>query len=147
MKKCNYNGAMGERIARIIFPALVRTDKIEDHQGIDGYLDGLSVQIKADERIAMSRNLYHEYWEKSYKQEPWRRSVAPVDLFLFITDGLWVMLYAHGLAKLEKGKKLTEIHPTSMGIKIPLCEVAIQAIHPHKFWVSFEEWQQYGVND
>lgn len=108
MNRCNYIGQMGESIAKIIFPCLEVTQRFEDKNGLDGRIEGKTIQVKADQRIEESGHIYHEYWEKSigHPEQPWRRSPSPVDLYLFVTAGLYVYISANALAKREVGRQL-----------------------------------------
>ena len=58
---------MGERVAMTLWPALRLTGSgsSEDLIGIDGYLEGRTVQIKADARIALSGKVFHEIYKKT----------------------------------------------------------------------------------
>lgn len=143
MNRCNYIGQMGESIAKIIFPCLEVTQRFEDKNGLDGRIEGKTIQVKADQRIEESGHIYHEYWEKSigHPEQPWRRSPSPVDLYLFVTAGLYVYISANALAKREVGRQLKKILPTSVGILLPLS--CLQPFtHTHPYWVSWEAWQQ-----
>jgi len=142
MNHCNYIGKMGERIARTLFPHMTIPTILEDQNGFDGRLGQKTIQVKADQRIEQSQKIYHEYWEKSIGREdqPWRRSPSPVDLFLFITKGLYVLLPADALAKLEENKMMKKILPTSMGFLIPLTDLR-PFTKEHSHWVSYESWQ------
>ena len=70
----------------------------EDKKGTDGYGFGLfgedRVQIKYDQRIAASGNIYHELYEKT-KGNPsqlWRASPHAAKWYIFTTVGLaWLV--------------------------------------------------------
>jgi len=111
-----------------------------DKQGIDAHIDGDSIQIKYDRRIATSGNLYHEIYEKTaYKEfQNWRKSPGIAALYLFITETdshiVGYKVAVNTLAEKEVNQRLIAISPnggdrTSMGFLIPLdaiskrCEV------------------------
>ena len=134
---------MGERIVKTLFPELVVATIHEDKGGLDGRIGNLTVQVKADQRISQSGNLYHEYWERTHEGQPWRRSPASVDIFYFITEGFWIDLNANDLAILEVGLTMARIKPrgqdTSIGVLIPLSRVATERRHLHDLWIAYEE--------
>ena len=143
MNSCDYNGKMGERIIATLFPHFQFSSPTQDQAGIDGFLGGLSVQIKADDGIAIWRNLYHEYWERTHEGQPWRKSPSCADLFFFVTAGLYVQLPAHELCLLEVGLPMVRIKPrgrdTSIGLLIALSRVPHTWVHSHTLWEPFAD--------
>ena len=101
----------------------------EDKKGTDGYGFGLfgedRVQIKYDQRIAASGNIYHELYEKT-KGNPsqlWRASPHAAKWYIFTTVGLAWLVATDVLAQAEKGRQMIQISDTSMGFLIPLAAI------------------------
>lgn len=130
----------GIEIAKLLFPELI----IEppgtwwDRVGIDGFLGEDAVQIKFDGRIALSRNIYHEIYEKSayHPEQPWRVAVGKVTHYIFTTEDATeiraILLSVNELAEIERNKPLRCISPntgapTSSGFIIPYDEIALLA--------------------
>lgn len=136
MNSETYIADMAVRIAQAVFPTLKIMGQTKDRQGIDAMLQGLTVQIKGDQTIAKTGNLYHEYYEKTKHnpEQPWRRSPAPVDHFIFVTEYLLVSLPIQVMAELEIGLPLRQINPTSIGTLIPLSRVGAQYQSRHVLW-------------
>jgi hypothetical protein len=109
----------GEDIAVKIWNVkLVERGSDKDRSGVDGYLDnGLSVQIKADQRITKTGNLYHEIYEKSigHYEQAWRHSPNNAQVIIFVTNGVTYKVNTDDLAVAENGLPLTQISETSMG--------------------------------
>ena len=102
-----------------------------DRYGIDGYLNGGTIQIKYDRRIAISGNIYHEMYEKSANNvsQPWRKSPGIAVAYIFTTETsdtiFGYLITVDELATKEIRRILTLINPnnacpTSIGILIPL---------------------------
>ena len=123
----------GVEIARILWPRLelVPEGSYWDKYGIDAHLDGETVQIKFDNRIALSGNIYHEIYEKSayHHEQLWRKSPGIAENYIFTTELatsiLGYLIKVDILAICETGKVLKTIYPnngeaTSMGFLIPV---------------------------
>ena len=96
-----------------------------DKNGTDGYFDGKPVQIKYDEAIANTGNIYHEIWEKTKgkNEQYWRHSPSRAYAYFFVTLNQAIYVPCNELAEAEKGKKLAMISTTSMGFLIKLEEL------------------------
>ena len=120
------------RIVRSLWPMFRRTVSggLEDKRGIDGYLNGKSVQVKYDERIVQSGNIYHEIYEKSAgnPSQEWRKSPGLVDGYIFVTRDRAFKLSVDELAQLEEGKSLRAISQTSMGFLIPIVDLPARSL-------------------
>jgi len=130
----------GELIAKHLWTELTLEPQgsFWNQYGIDGYLDGRSVQIKADRNIVNREAIYHEYYEKS-KDNPnqeWRKSPGIAQSYIFISrkeielEYIGYLVEVDALARAEVGRKLTLIKPndgfeTSIGIFIPLEDILI----------------------
>ena len=123
---------MGENIAVGLFPGLDLnpTGGLDDLAGVDGYLHGIPVSVKYDERIDESNNIYHELYRKSpgHPEQKWRFSVNAAKYEIFITKTRGIKVHVNELAIAERNTPLTQILATSMGFLIPIeklncCEV------------------------
>ena len=121
------DGRQAELRAVQLWPELrlVPSGGIEDRRGIDGYLNGQTVQIKYDATIAKTGNNYHELWEKTAGRpdQEWRHSPGLAELYMFLTDEFAMIVSVNNLALAERNKRLTQISPTSMGFLIPIAEL------------------------
>lgn len=116
----------------MLWPSLTLTScgGYEDKNGIDAYDNGKSIQIKYDRMIAETRNIYHEFYEKT-KGKPdqeWRPSPHQAQIYIFVTQGFAVRISIDYLARAERDLRLILINETSMGFLIPLlrltdCEI------------------------
>lgn len=109
-----------------------------DKRGIDGWLEGESVQIKYDQKIAYTGNIYDEYEEKDKNnpEQQWRKAKRIANIYIFVTGGNWeksdtknstaIMIEKGELERAERGKEMVEIPkeaPTSKGYLIPRLEI------------------------
>lgn len=121
-------GKLGEHIATKLWVNLKLTSSNDslNKAGIDGYLDGLPVQIKYDATITKTGNLYHEIYEKSANrpEQDWRHSPNTAKLSIFITEDYAYKVSTHNLAMAERNLSLRQISPTSMGFLVPIQIVA-----------------------
>lgn len=135
MKPIKYKNR-GAELAKALWPLLELEPEgsFWDKYGIDGHLNGLTVQVKYDRRIAISMNIYHEFYEKTANlpEQTWRKSPGIAIVYIFTTEtNLTIMGYLipiDTLAKAEMGKRLQVISPnagaeTSIGILVPLNEL------------------------
>jgi hypothetical protein len=117
-------GEFGEETAAKLWNVkLVQRGSGEDRSGIDGYLEnGLSVQIKADQKITKTGNLYHEIYEKTIDrpEQQWRHSPNSAQVIIFVTNGVAYKVHTDDLAVAENGLVLTQISETSMGFLLSL---------------------------
>lgn len=117
-------GNFGEETAAKLWNVkLVERGSDEDKSGVDGYLEnGVSVQIKADQKITKTGNLYHEIYEKSiaHSDQTWRHSPNNAQVIIFVTNGVAYKIATDDLALAEKGLPLTQISETSMGFLLSL---------------------------
>ena len=129
----------GVEIAKMLWPQLELEPEgsFWDKYGIDAHLDGQTVQIKYDWRIAISGNIYHEFYEKSayHSEQPWRKSPGNADQYIFTTETnlelIGYLITVDTLAQAETGKRLVSISPnngqvTSIGILLPLSSLNTQ---------------------
>lgn len=118
------NGGLGEKMAQALWPELQLTENGSelDKNGIDGYLNGETVQIKYDKTITKTGNIYHEIYEKSkgHPEQDWRASPHNIRQYIFCTDGFAIRVRTSELAGAEQNMKLTKILDTSMGFLIPI---------------------------
>ena len=113
-------------IARSLWPHLRLTQQAgpDDRAGTDAYGFGLfgeeRVQIKFDQRIATSGNVYHEVYEKTLGKpdQLWRASAHTARWYIFTTDGHAWLVPVDALARMEIGMRLTAISATSIGFLI-----------------------------
>ena len=124
----NYNkGELGRVMAQKLWPsiALVKGGSSIDLMGVDAYEGEEAIQIKYDETIARTRNLYHEIYEKSinHTEQNWRNSPHKCDSYIFCTKGYAIKLSVQDLAIAELGLVLTQISATSIGFLIPISKV------------------------
>jgi len=123
----------GTEIAILLWPGITLEPPggFLDHYGIDGHLNGETVQIKYDSRISQSGNIYHEFYEKSanHPEQPWRKSPGIAAIYIFTTETateiIGYLVKVDVLARAELGSKLIAINPnsgaqTSIGILLPL---------------------------
>ena len=114
----------------------------EDKAGTDGYGFGLfgeeRVQIKYDETIAKTGNVYHEIYEKTKGRpdQPWRVSPHYASWYIFATLTHAWLVPVDVLARLEAGKQLRQISPSSMGFLVSEQALAVfgckrKALSPH----------------
>ncbi len=122
---------LGEVIAKLLWPELEleAPGSFWDKQGIDGYLNGLTIQIKYDNAIARTGNLWHEIYEKSNESQPWRKSPGIATHYIFTTMtgpqyvGVLVAVDILALAEKDKPLKMIDVKGlglTSMGFLVPL---------------------------
>lgn len=134
------HGARALVIAQRLWPqlVLVMPGSWDDRLGVDAYDGAVGVQIKGDERIADSRKLYHEIYEKSAGRpdQRWRHSPAHADAYIFITRGGAVRVAIDVLAIVEIGLAVTKITETSIGLLIPLTSLPRERveIRRHDLW-------------
>jgi len=117
-------GKLGAEIAKTIFPdlILVPVGGDADRHGIDAWLYDMPVQIKRDETIDKSGNLYHEIYEKDANcpEQKWRPSPHNVHIFIFVSKTQVFKITIDDLAQAEQGLPLVPIKPTSMGFLVPI---------------------------
>ena len=112
-----------ENIALHLCPRLRLTEHSAlDERGIDGWLDGKSIQIKGDQTIALTGNIYHEIYEKTRgnEQQLWRASPHSAQVWIFITDGFAILTSMNALCLAEIGLGLKKISETSVGFLVPI---------------------------
>jgi hypothetical protein len=131
MSTTTEKGNYGVEVACSLWPGLEPVDggSALDLQGCDAWLSRMRVQIKWDETIAKSGNIFHEHYEKSYEAQPWRVSPGIASIYIFVTIGEAHLIAVNELAVRECNKPMRELtvkgQKTSMGILIPLKEFAI----------------------
>ncbi len=140
MNECRYVAEMAVRIVLHYWPDMKIMGATKDRRGIDAIYNFENIQIKGDKTIDATKNLYHEYYEKTKGRpdQPWRRSPAPVHRFIFVTSGLLVSIPIQVMAKLEIGLRITAISDTSIGALIPLRTVPKNYCFHHDLWIPFE---------
>ena len=122
-------GELGRQMAKRLWASinLVENGSPIDKMGVDAYDGNRSIQIKYDETMARTENIYHEIYEKSYPAQLWRNSPHKCDAYIFCTIGYALRVSQNELTKTEIGRTLTQISETSVGFLIPiknvLCEV------------------------
>ena len=123
-------GRTAVTIASVLWRDLVPTSTGGelDRQGVDAIQGSCRVQVKGDQRIRTSQNIYHEIWEKTLGQptQPWRRSPGLADVYIFVTTEFALRVTVDALAIAEKGRPLTQISATSMGFLIPISGVSCE---------------------
>ena len=113
-------------VAQLIWPALVLTPRagVEDRQGVDAYLYEKRIQIKGDQGIAKSGNLYIEAYEKTKGKvdQEWRVSPHRCDGYIFVTYGDTYRLTMEAIESLVAMPEFSErqISETSRGYLLPL---------------------------
>lgn len=129
---------LGEKIAKALWAeiTLERPGSFSDRErGIDGWLNGKSIQIKYDRKILETRNIYDEYWEKTKghpEQTSWRQCRRNAKLYIFTTGGeqkpaYGIMLTKDALEIAEWGRHMQPINPTSLGYIIPIHDIEHEA--------------------
>ena len=134
--KPDFRGDRGAVIAKILFPELALEPKgsFDDRYGIDGRINGKTVQIKYDSGILKRDNLWHEIYEKSDTKtnQPWRKSPGIATHYIFTTESDTHMygffIATDTLCESEIGKSLQMIRPnghelTSAGFFLPFLEL------------------------
>lgn len=137
---------MGEQIAQQLWPSLNlnKNGGQSDKRGVDGYLNGVAVQIKTDVEIARTGNIFHEIYKRnngtwnSYGQPNryWRKSQSEADIYLFITIDSAYKVETNDLACAEVGMTLTKISSTAIGFSLPIRLIPNVEIRSHDFSLS-----------
>ena len=128
-------GKFGELKAKELWPELTLTENggVDDKNGIDGYLHGRKVQVKYDDTISKTGNIYIELYEKSqgHKDQEWRTSKVNADSYVFVTSGNAYLITVNELADAVKtlsdnnDLKCRAISETSIGFLIPLDKIHV----------------------
>ena len=100
-------------VAKYLWPDLKLTpcgDRT-DREGIDAFLNGDTVQIKADRTISFSNRLYHEIYEKTKGKstQTWRHSPQKATVYIFVADTFAILTTVDSLAVAEQGKTLVAL--------------------------------------
>ena len=140
----NEKGRRGVLIAKKLWPQLqlVEEGSDTDKDGADAVMRSgdFLLQIKTDETIATTGNLYVEYYEKTAGKpsQAWRHSPVKGQAYIFVTKGKAIWVKVDTIAKAANGLRVTAISGTSMGILIPLkAVVALDEtvrVVPHDLW-------------
>ena len=122
----------GKQLAKQLFPELrlIADGNSWDYLGYDAWWGKLPIQIKLDSRIALSKKIYHEVYEKTANcpDQPWRLALGKVPYYIFITETpdeiVAIRIAIDILAEAERNKTLASINPngganTSLGFLIP----------------------------
>jgi hypothetical protein len=110
-----------------------------DLHGLDGWLDRVPVQIKADTACARTGNFYHEHYKKTYEgrndplSDPWRISPCWAVNLIFVTSFKAYVVSVDAFARAAFGKPLTKILDTSAGFLVPMSEVTIKEEREHRY--------------
>jgi hypothetical protein len=108
-----------------------------DKAGIDGWLNHVPVQIKADRNIAIKGNFYKEHYKKTYENrtvhqgDPWRITPFYAVNLVFITSYKAYIVSVDAFARAAIGRPVTQVLPTSIGVLVPISEVDIQEERDH----------------
>ena len=108
-----------------------------DLHGIDGWLDHVPIQIKADTACARTGNLYHEHYKKTYERrndplsDPWRISPCWAVNLIFVTNYKAYVVSVDAFARAAIGRPVTQILPTSIGVLVPMSAVDIKEERDH----------------
>jgi len=132
------NGEYGEKKAKELWPELMLTKNggIDDKNGIDAYLYGRKIQIKYDNKIQQTGNIYVELYEKSINRtdQPWRTSKVNADNYIFVTVDKAYLVSVNDLAVAVKNLsnsnelKCKAISDTSIGFLIPISKIKIDKV-------------------
>jgi hypothetical protein len=122
-------GLWGQRVVGKLWPDIYLSNNghLLDKAGIDGFYGTRPIQIKTDDTITETGNLYLEMWEKTIGNEhqDWRCSMSKAEIYIFVTHHEAVMVETDELAKAAKGKPIRQIKETSIGVLIPKTEIQI----------------------
>ena len=118
-------GELGRLMAKKLWSSitLVQNGSSIDKMGVDAYDGNQSLQIKYDETMSRTKNIYHEIYEKSYPAQLWRNSPHKCDAYIFCTVGYAIRISQDELTKVEIGHILQQISKTSVGFLIPIKDV------------------------
>lgn len=119
---------LGEELVKTYIPYYMPATIKENKEGTDGYLhkgwpEEKKVQVKYDETIEKTQNLYKEEFEKTYPWQDWRKSPCDADVIFFISTKA---IYKVDIQEIEKMKRyigLKQISDTSKGYLIPLQKI------------------------
>ena len=137
----NHETEVGRRailIAAKLWPGirLAEEGSETDRDGTDGDYRGTRVQVKGDVKIASSKNLYVEFYEKTARKpmQRWRHSAVSADASIFVTVGFAVWVTTNDIAEISIGRPLMQINATSIGLLIPMSDIANKTVKRHDLW-------------
>ena len=119
-------GRRGLLIAKRLWPQLVLVEEASstDKAGQDAYFraGNVKVQVKTDETMAETNNLYIELYEKTEgrSEQRWRHSPVDAGAYIFVTRGFAVIVGVDALANAIIGIPARQIRDTSIGFLLPL---------------------------
>jgi len=123
-------GEYGRLMAKQCFPSikLVENGNTIDKMGVDAYEGNESIQIKFDERMSKTNNIYHEIYEKSinHPEQLWRNSPHKCDAYIYCTTYFVIKITTDALAQEEIGLTLIKISDTSIGFLIPIKNIPVK---------------------
>ena len=118
-------GRAAVAIAKELWPELdeIKNRLLDQGEGWDARLYGRSIQLKGDQRMASSRNFYHEDYKKTFDNpsQEWRKSPGYVQDYIIVTDGYAVKTSLDLIVSCQlKYGRFRQILSTSVGWLIPL---------------------------
>ena len=128
---------VAESIACKLWPIQLVSDPAKDRQGQDAtHKDGRRIQIKGDQYMARSKNLYIELYEKTRDNpiQPWRVSPHLADAYISVTYGFALLVPIQAIAEAAYFWKVGQINPTSAGILIPIKSLGSFEEVSHDLW-------------
>ena len=135
MGQHNVKGEYAEEAFKRLFPNAVKTEESQDKNGTDFLLgNNRKIQVKYDETIGITGNVYFEVEERSFPGGPWRKSALDADIYYFIypknykknkagvLDGsiIFIKVTVDDYHDAVTDKRIREIKPTSKGYLVPL---------------------------
>lgn len=126
-----------EKIACTLWPVRLLTDPERDRRGQDAiHEDGRRIQIKGDQYMAKSKNLYIELYEKTRgnNSQQWRVSPHLADAYISITWGVALLVPISTIAEAAMWWEARQISQTSAGLLIPIKHLKHYEKVTHDLW-------------
>ncbi len=132
-------GNLAIQVVAECWPQFIENDSGNwlDLHGVDGWLNHVPVQVKADARLSGSGNLYHEKYKRTYEHrndplgDPWRISPCWAVNLIVVTHYMAYVISIDAIVRAGIGTRLTQINDTSVGYLIPLDTLEIKTQMPH----------------
>ena len=137
--KANDLGDFAVSVVKELWPEFIENPSASwlDLHGIDGYLNHVPVQVKADRNIPITGNFYKEHYKKTYEGrtdhqgDPWRITPFYAVNLIFVTSYKAYIVSVDAFARAAIGRPVTQIRPTSIGVLVPMSAVDIKEERDH----------------